>query len=218
MGWSKRNHRHMPIHSSHFRTPALGSVSPSALTAPPTTSTLMPTSSSKLKLNIPWPSSPPRTSSSSSLIPEPTLASIKPLFRDFRILSISVSSLLRTEPGGKAVKRSCLFAATRTETGSPTFEKDLLPLFSAFFWRRRRMSCRYPAASLRFSPPSDKAAASTTNMTPRVLSFSFFEFSDVSRYDRPWDPRSFPWPGVSFSSYLTGFLEASDREGSLTER
>lgn len=34
----------------------------------------------------------------------------------------------------------------------------------------------------------------------------------------PWAQRSFPWPGVSRRQYLTGFLDMSLREGSLTER
>lgn len=34
----------------------------------------------------------------------------------------------------------------------------------------------------------------------------------------PCAQRSFPWPGVSRRRYLTGFLDTSFREGSLTER
>lgn len=55
-------------------------------------------------------------------------------------------------------------------------------------------------------------------MIPRIIDLEFLlprvEDSSVI----PCDSRSFPWPGVSVNWYLIGFLEASPKEGSLTER
>jgi hypothetical protein len=47
--------------------------------------------------------------------------------------------------------------------------------------------------------------------------FSFLDERIASSCDS-CDERSFPWPGVSFTIYLTGFLFVSDKLGSLTDR
>lgn len=55
-------------------------------------------------------------------------------------------------------------------------------------------------------------------MTARGLDLVSLVLDASRSCEMPWPGRSFPWPGVSLSRYLTGFLDISFKEGSLTER
>ena len=55
-------------------------------------------------------------------------------------------------------------------------------------------------------------------MIPLNFRLTSFESNIDCNCEVPWAWRSFPWPGVSHTRYLTGFLDISFKEGSLTDR
>lgn len=149
-------YKNPPIQCSHLATPCPAS---SPLTAPPITSTFMPYSSSSI-LNVNLCSPPPPSTLVSSSASQLSPTSTSPLLLDCLTLSTSASKRSLTAPGGSAVKRSCLFAAIKTEMSALAL---VLPLPVFLRWSWRRTSCRYAAASLsRAFSPLPRDAASTT--------------------------------------------------------